>query len=351
MERYLGLDPHARSCTFCVLNHTGKQLRRDVVETNGEALVGYLKQITGKLHLCIEEGEYSQWLVEILSPCAVEVVVLRGEKKRGSKSDAIDSHELAECIRTRKLDRAVYKDPRRFGALRELARTYTMLTQDVARTKNRLKSLLRARGVPVTGEAVYSRQGRKEKTRGLPAATRLAVELLGEELESLLELKEEARKAMLTESRRHKISRILETAPGLGPVRVAQMIPIVLTPHRFRTKRPFWAYCGFGVVVHSSSDWVREGREWKRARVGMTRGLNRNHNRMLKMIFKAAATTVIRHSRAHPLKEDYEQLLESGTKPNLAKLTIARKIAAIVLAMWKEEKRYQPERYRSVTAA
>lgn len=79
MERYLGGDVHAASCTFSVLNESGKQLRRDVVETNGQALVGYLKQQPGSLHLCIEEGEWSQWLYEILSPHVAELVVYRGQ--------------------------------------------------------------------------------------------------------------------------------------------------------------------------------------------------------------------------------------------------------------------------------
>jgi hypothetical protein len=34
------------------------------------------------------------------------------------------------------------------------------------------------------------------------------------------------------------------------------------------------------------------------------------------------------------------QLTSAGTKPNLAKLTIARRIAAIVLRMWKDEEEY-----------
>ena len=41
MERHLGLDVLAASVTFSVLNDSGKQLRRDVVETNGKALVGW----------------------------------------------------------------------------------------------------------------------------------------------------------------------------------------------------------------------------------------------------------------------------------------------------------------------
>jgi hypothetical protein len=48
MERYLGLDVHAESCTFSVLSESGKEIRRDVVETNGKALVGFLKQLPGQ---------------------------------------------------------------------------------------------------------------------------------------------------------------------------------------------------------------------------------------------------------------------------------------------------------------
>jgi len=44
------------------------------------------------------------------------------------------------------------------------------------------------------------------------------------------------------------------------------------------------------------------------------------------------------------LREVYERLLVNGTKPNLAKLTIARKIAAMTLAMWKRQERYAPEK-------
>ena len=117
MERYLGADVHAASVTFSVLNESGRQLRHDVIETNGKALVGYLRQIPGNKHLCIEEGEMSQWLVEILSPYLDDLVVYRSQWRPGSKSDAIDAHGLAEKLRTGQVDRWVYKDAQRFRAL------------------------------------------------------------------------------------------------------------------------------------------------------------------------------------------------------------------------------------------
>jgi hypothetical protein len=44
------------------------------------------------------------------------------------------------------------------------------------------------------------------------------------ELERLEELKEKAQEAMLSEASKHEITRLLETAPGIGPVRAAQLL-------------------------------------------------------------------------------------------------------------------------------
>jgi transposase len=160
-------------------------------------------------------------------------------------------------------------------------------------------------------------------------------------------LKCEAERELVAEARRHGISRVLATAPGLGPIRVAQLLPIVVTPHRFRTRSQFWAYCGLGIVMRSSSDWVQTPTGgWTRAQVRQTRGLNRNHNSTLKGIFKGAATTIVTKLHADPLYEHYLRLTSAGTKPNLAKLTIARRVAAIVLRMWKDEKEYDPGKLR-----
>jgi len=345
MEKYVGMDVHAQSCTVCSLRGGGKRLSQDVVATNGRALVEYFSEMSGEVHLCFEECEWSSWLYEILSPHVSAVVVARGQRKKSaSKSDAIDAHDLAERLRTGRIEHPVFKAPRAFVKLREEARVYWAMTRDLTRAKNRLKSTFRRRGVHYEGARVYGEKGRAQRLRRLPAAMRGAATVLAEQVDYLEELKEQAESTMVEESHRHGISRILETVPGLGPVRVAQLLPIVVTPHRFRTKRQFWAYCGFAVVTHSSADWVRTERGWVRARVAQTRGLNVNYNHQLKMIFKGAATTVIMHAAPGPFREAYDRLCEQGTKPNLAKLTVARKIAATVLAMWKNQEAYDSKR-------
>jgi transposase len=50
---------------------------------------------------------------------------------------------------------------------------------------------------------------------------------------------------MLKEAKRHPAFKQLQMVPGLGPVRVAEIISAVGSPHRFRTERQFRTYCGW----------------------------------------------------------------------------------------------------------
>lgn len=342
MERYIGIDSHCDSSTICVVSATGKRVSREVVETTGQALVSSVRKLRGGLHVCIEEGLWSEWLYEILSPHVAELVVYQNEWRPGAKSDAIDAHGLAEKLRLGQVGPGVFKSPQRYRQLREWARVYQALTQDVVRAKNRLKSQLQRRGVRCVGTSVYDPQQRGSWLQQLPVAMRPAAALLGMALDGLVELRAQAEVALIEESHRHRIAKILETAPGLGPIRTALLIATVVTPHRFRSKRQFWSYCGFGVVTRSSADWVQTESGWIKTQAVRTRGLNRNHNPTLKAIFKGAALVAIHQTQAgHPLKQAYAELLERGTRPPLARLTIARKIAATVLAMWKTKEVYR----------
>jgi transposase len=345
MQLYIGADVHAASTTFVALDPSGKVVSREVVQTNGQDLVGYLKKLSGTLHLCIEEGEWSLWLAEILRPHVAEFVVHQSKWQPGVKCDASDAKDVADRLLNGRI-RPVFKDPARFTTLRELARTYSMVSRDLARVKNRLKSFVRSRGVSCSGDTLYSAKGREEITRELPKASKSAIEIIATEMTLLTQTKKQAESAMLKAASPYRVYRILQTAPGLGPIRTALLLPIVITPHRFRTKRQFWSYCGFAVVTRSSSDWILAENRWERGKVIRTRGLTHDYNRQLKNIFKGAATTVIDRSGPNPLQEHFHRLCEEGTKPNLARLTIARRIAAIVLAMWKKEEKYDPNRSR-----
>ena len=341
MERYLGLDVHAESSTLVVLSAAGKRIGEHVLETNGHALVEAIRAIPGRKHLCFEEGTQSAWVYEILSPHVHDAVVTSVRGARGPKSDARDAGSLAEKLRTGAIERRVFKAPGAFSELRELARTHTALSRDLVRVQARLKSVYRSRGVRAVGQTVYGAKRRAQWQEQLPHSAQLRARSLYEQLDFLVELKERAEHALVREARKHPVCHQLQSVPGLGPIRVARMVPIVVTPHRFRTRAQFWSYCGLGIVQRSSADWVRTAQgQWVRAQVQRTCGLNRAHNPVLKDVFKGAATTVVTHLHSTAMYQEYSQCLEAGTRPNLAKLTLARKIASTALALWKKGETY-----------
>ena len=347
MQRYIGIDVHSKSCTVAVVDGAGKHVGQHVVETNGAALVECLKMIPGERHVCLEEGTQSAWLYEILTPHAQDLAVVNVTESRGPKSDERDAFGLAEKLRQGNLERRVFKELGPYRKLRELARVHAMVVRDGVRVQNQIKSFMRSRGVEVSGRTVYSSEGRESYVKQLPGGTREAVLTLYALYDAEKEVRKRAEKELVQEARNHRLAGVLETCPGIGPVRAAQLLPIVVTPYRFRTARQFWSYAGLGIVMRSSADWVRDqAGNWQRSQVEKTRGLNVNHNRQLKAIFKGAATTVVTQVHDDPLYEDYERLTAAGTKPNLAKLTLARKIAAVVLAMWKKEEVYDPDKHR-----
>src|SRR5207249_12135022 len=78
-----------------------------------------------------------------------------------------------------------------------------------------------------------------------------------------------------------------------------------------------------------------------------TRGLNRNHKHLLKRVFKNAANGAC---HGGPFKAAYELRVAQGMVPSLARLTVARQLAAITLAVWKRGEQFNPERMKQQAA-
>lgn len=345
MERYIGIDVHDESCTLAIMNQAGKLLREARVETNGEVLTDFVRGIAGRKHVCIEEGTLSGWLYELLEPLVEEMVVVLPPKSSGGKNDSADARKRADELRRGNIPRSVFKAPNQFTSLRAAAKAYVVTQRDMVRTKVRIHALYRSRGVHQASAAIYDPEQRTTWLQRLPPAQRQQAELLSKQLDGLVETHELAHCWLLEESRKVPAVQLLKSAPGIGDIRAALIVAIVISPHRFRTRRQFWSYCGLAIVTRSSSDWTKDGSgDWVRRVVPQTRGLNRNRQPSLKNVFRGAADTVVRNMPQHPLAQTYQQRTAAGTKPNLARLTLARRIAGAVLAMWKNKEKYDPSR-------
>jgi transposase len=338
-DKYIALDVHDETLVIAVLSSAGKEVQRSILPTQAQPLLSFLEGLRGRLHVTLEEGTHAAWLYDLLEGRVTELLVCDARRnaalREGSKTDARDARQLADLLRLGWL-RPVYHGTRSMRPLQELAHAYEALNEDTTRAMNRLKALYRSRGIACPGRGVYAPQQRASWLERLPAgAPRLRAEWLHQQVDSTRALRRQARRALLAESRKHTVTPRLRTVPGLGPLRVARLLARLLTPQRFRTARKLWGYCGLGLITWDSAEhrWV-EGRAVRRAQPPTPRGLNPNHQPRLKEIFKSAALTAIH--RPGPFKDYYDQRLAQGRDPALLRLTVARKLAALVLRLWKK---------------
>jgi hypothetical protein len=91
-----------------------------------------------------------------------------------------------------------------------------------------------------------------------------------------------------------------------------------------------------------------EGQLRRSKKLVSIRGLNKDHNHDLKGLFKGAATMA--SVRPGPFQDFYQTALAKGIKPTMARLTLARKIAAITLTLWKKGENFDAEKLKSQAA-
>jgi transposase len=351
-EKYVGLDVHQSSTVAAVHNEKGRCVMESILETKREAIQTFLQAVRGTVHVTFEEGTQAAWLYDVIETVVAEVIVCNPRRNKllgeGNKGDKVDAHKLAELLRGGHL-KAVYHGSSSLRLLKELVHNYDALVGDPTRVMNRIKALFRSRAIACGGRDVYYVRHREQWLGKLTEpGRRTRATFLYQELDQLKVLRRQAKRAMLSEARRHKVYPLLQQVPVLGPIRAAQILATVGSPHRFRTKRQIWAYCGLSVVTRSSAEYeVVGGRVWRRARVVATRGLNRNFNHRLKRVFKSAA---LDGTRKDPFRSYYQRVVAKGMRPEMARLTLARKIVAVTLRLWKKGERFDAVKLKGQAA-
>lgn len=342
--KYVALDVHQEATAATVRDHKGRVIARSVLPTEDDTVLKFFQGMRGSIHVTFEEGTQAQWLHDLLDPVVDRVVVCdrRGERHQGNKSDRVDADQLSELLRRGGL-RTVYHGSTHRADLKEFTRTYQNLVEDTTRVMQRLKALFRARAIRTPGKRVYDPKSRAEWLAKFPSGgVRFRAKVLYAQFDVLRDLRPKAKAAMIAEARRDPAYEVLQTIPFFGPVRVALLLATLRTPWRFRTKRNLWGYAGLAVVTHTSSEFTLvQGRPVRRKRPPLTRGLNRNHNPVVKEVFKGAAAAAC--GRPGPLQDFYHGMVERGMDEALARVTLARKLSAVTLRLWKKGEHFDPQ--------
>jgi transposase len=347
------MDVHKDSISIAVRNAAGKIVMESVIETKASMILQFIDGLRGDLHVTFEEGTWAAWLYDLLRPHVDRLVVCDPRKNKsmreGNQNDKIDAQRLAELLRLNHLS-PVYHGQHGLRTLKELVRSYLTVTKDQVRVMTRVKAIYRSWAIPCTGKQVYAAGHRAEWLAKISEpGVRQRAKFYYLQLDALRVLRQEVRRELLAESEKHKAWKRLCQIPSIGPIRAAVLLGILQTPHRFRTKRQLWTYSGLGIERHSSADHRSvDGHLQRSNKQVLVRGLNRNCNHDLKDLFKGAAVRAA--SKPGPFEEFYAALLAKGMRPEMAQLTLARKIATIVLIVWKRGVCFDAQHLKPQTA-
>ena len=309
--KYIGMDVHQETISIAVMKDDGGLVMESIIETKASTILQFIHGVRGDLHVTFEEGTWAAWLYDLLKPHVTELVVCDPRKnavmKQGNKSDKIDARKLADLLRCGYL-RSVYHGENGLRTLKELARSYLTISKDLTRVMNRVKALYRSWGILCGGQQVYAPRHRAEWLNKIgEAGVRRRAEFFYQQLDALRALHQAVRRDLLAESRKHGATKVLRQIPYIGPIWAALLIALIQTPYRFRTKRQLWTYSGLAIETRDSAQHrYVAGQLQGSKKPQQVRGLNQNHNHDMKTIFK------------------------KGMEPAMARLTLARKIAAII---------------------
>ncbi len=171
---------------------------------------------------------------------------------------------------------------------------------------------------------------------------------LYDQLNHLRRLRRQAKQAMLQESRRHRAVQLLRTIPHLGAIRAALIVATLDTPHRFRTRQQLWSYSGLA-VGDAHEFGIRDERRTcgeEPETDGHSRTESGNCNRRMKDVFIGAATG---GTQTEPYRSYLQGLEKKGIRKEMARLTLARKISAVALRIWKKGESFDPKKLNWTT--
>jgi len=325
MGKYIGMDAHMSTCTFCVMDESGTELDNATIRTNGRLIINYLRGMKGKKSLAFEECELSNWLYEITKDEVDELIVcnpVANKEYKKKKTDKLDARKLAKLLRGNFLT-PVYHDGSKRERFRGLMSGYQDLVNDTVRFKNRYKSLFRRSGINVKGESIYRDRD------SLKSLERPDFRFIGIQLHYLLERMNESLtiyQGQIERSKNHfKEIKNLMSIPGIGSIQAAKIVSQVINPERFPDKYKYFAYCG--LVRHKKESG---GRRYGNEKIW--------GNRTLKCVYKMAGHQALKGTSA--LRKYYEHLLSKGASDKKAYNAVCRKIAAISLSIWRNNTRY-----------
>jgi transposase len=335
----IGVDLHKRESQLCILAPDGMATERRIA-TSRERFTAMLGD-RPRARILLEASTESEWVARHLEGLGHEVIVadpnyapMYATRARRVKTDKRDARTLAEACRL-----GAYRTAHRVSPARRHVRAELAVREALVRTRTRYvslaKALVRREGLRVASSEshlVMQRIAALELSETLEAELAPIVHVLAP-INAEIAAADRRIAAVLEHD---PIVALLATAPSIGPITASAVVATAEEITRFKTAHQFEAFLGLVPGERSSGEKRRIGR------------ITKAGNSRVRYLLVEAGWRILRSKGEETAALRAWALgIAQRRGKRIAVVALARRLAGILYAMWRDGEAYDPGRIRA----
>lgn len=342
---WVGLDTGVAETAVCLIDEFGEVLFEGKRETNAGQIKDILRPfgVEAVQRITIEAGVGTHMVRELQAQgFPVYVAEVRRASKflaiRRQKTDSNDARGLAELGRVgRTIGAEVFVKPLDCQNLRSILNVRKNLIQQRMKIDALVQSIVRLHGGKLkTRSGVGKLASGMEDQLEVLQADGLDVDA---DVRPLISIAENLRSHIAGMDKRlraaalaHPVCSNLMTVPGVGPITALSFYSAIGDPSRFQRTRDVGPYFGLTPSIHQSGVLARVGR------------ISRFGSKLTRTHLVSAATVLLCSTKAESALQTWGLALRKKVGLSKARVAVARKLAVVMLHMWKSGSSFDPAR-------
>jgi transposase len=340
---YGAIDLHTKDSEIRIVTADGAVVLHRRVATRRDAL-NTLFNGRPPMRILLESGSESEWVAQHLEAMGHEVIVadpnyapMYAQRTRRIKTDKRDVAALADANRL-----GIYRVAHRVSADQRAVRRQLQVRAQFVQMRTQAINLLRGQ---VRSEGLRLRTGRAESivTRyealDVPEALRCILQPVIDLLTALQPLIADADAGANQSAKADPVTVRLMTAPGVGPITALNFRATLDTVARFPGPGAVVAYLGLVPQEDSSGEHHRKGPITK---VGPAH---------VRAVLVQACWNIWRSPRGSATLHAWVRRLGDRRGKRVAIVALARRLARILFAMWRDQQDFHPARVGRLAVA
>lgn len=334
MRQYAGLDVSLKTTSICVVDDDGTVLHRGTVATNSEAVAHHFAENgIAPDRIVHESGQLSIWLQRCMVRLGLPAVCIdarlahKALSAKLNKSDRADAEGLAQLARTGWFT-PVHVRSEEADRLRTLIGARERLIRLRKDLEGHVRGVLKTYGIRMHGCGQGRlREGFREQLAAAGEAEPV-IAMMADGFSAAHHTLCAAAEALESElkviARQSSLARRLMTVPGVGPLVSLSFIALVDDASRFRRAEDIGAFLGLTPRRYQSGETDYSGR------------ISKCGDAQMRALLFEAATCLIRNVKQFSPLKAWAVRLAGRRGFKKAAVATARKLAVILLAIWRD---------------